>query len=321
MNKKANLEIFHNFAAMLEKKYLIIIGGPTASGKTALAIQLAQYFSTEIISADSRQFYREMTIGTAKPSVEELKSVPHHFINNLSIQDNYSVGDYEKEVLEKLDSLFQKQDIVIMVGGTGLYIRAVCEGLDSFPDVPLSIRADLEALFHEQGIEALQKELEIVDPIYFEEVDKDNPMRLIRALSVHRASGQPFSSFRTKNSVNRIFEPIYIALDIPRAILYDRINLRVDAMIEMGLIQEVQNLIPFKHLNALQTVGYSELFHYFENILTLDEAIDKIKQHTRNYAKRQCTWFRKDKHWQYFSTPDVNDIIDYLKNFNLKEKQ
>lgn len=297
---------------MLEKKYLIIIGGPTASGKTALAIQLAQHFSTEIISADSRQFFREMSIGTAKPSLEELSQAPHHFINNLSIHDEYSVGDFEKDVLIRLNELFQQKDVVIMVGGTGLYIRAVCEGLDDFPEVPLSIRHDLEVVLEEKGIEILQNELKEVDPIYYEEVDKDNPKRLIRALSIFKASGQPFSSFRTKSKVERPFECIYIALDIPRDVLYDRINRRVDIMVTQGLVDEARALFPYKYLNALQTVGYSELFDYFEGKMTLNEAIDKIKQHTRNYAKRQSTWFRKDKHWQYFSTSNAIDVIAYI---------
>ncbi len=297
---------------MLEKKYLIIIAGPTASGKTNLAIQLAQYFSTEILSADSRQFFREMSIGTAKPTPEELRQAPHHFINNLSIHDDYSVGDYEREALKLLGTLFLTKNVVIMVGGTGLYIRAVCESLDVFPDVPLSIREYWEQIFMTQGIEILQNKLKEVDPVYFEDVDKDNSKRLVRALSVWQESGQQFSSFRKKTQVKRDFECIYIALDTPREILYDRINKRVDNMIEAGLVEEARLLFPFKHLNALLTVGYSELFDYFEDKISLAEAIDKIKQHTRNYAKRQYTWFRKDEHWQKFTAPDVDNIIEYL---------
>jgi tRNA dimethylallyltransferase len=302
---------------MLAKKYLIIIGGPTASGKTALAIQLAQYFSTEILSADSRQFYREMNIGTAKPSPAELSLVKHHFIDNLSIHDDYSVGGFENDALSVLNTIFKDNDVAVMVGGTGLYIRAVCNGLDEFPDVPLSIRHDLEVLMEKEGIEVLQNQLKEVDPIYFNEVDTYNAPRIIRALSVWKASGQPFSSFRKKTPVKRDFECIYIALDISRDILYERINKRVDNMVEAGLVEEAQGLLPFKHLNALQTVGYSELFDYFEGKISLSEAIDKIKQHTRNYAKRQFTWFRKDFHWKRFESPDFQEVKDYL-NLNIK---
>ena len=296
------------------KKQLIIIGGPTASGKTALAIRLAQHFSTEILSADSRQFYREMIIGTAKPTERELNLVKHHFINNISIHDAYSVGEYEKQALEVLSDIFQKNDVAIMVGGTGLYIRAVCEGLDEFPEVPLSIRQDLEHLYQTEGIEPLQKMLQSVDYEYYKQADIQNPMRLLRALSVYQASGEPFSSFRKGETSDRIFDAIYICLDVPRAMLYDRINKRVDSMIDEGLIDEARYLLSFKHLIALQTVGYAELFDYFEGKITLPEAIDKIKQHTRNYAKRQITWFRKDTHWQKFSPAAFDDIPSFINS-------
>jgi tRNA dimethylallyltransferase len=280
-------------------KKLIVIGGPTASGKTALAIELALHLKTEILSADSRQFYREMAIGTAKPTLAELAQVPHHFINNLSIHDNYSVGDFEQEALALLNKLFLKYEFVIMVGGTGLYIQALCEGLDSFPDTPLSIRAEFEQIFQQDGIEALQKRLQEIDPQYFKEVDPNNPARLIRALSVWRASGQPYSSFLKKRRTRRDFSPIYFALDIPRLDLYTRINKRVDTMIADGLIDEARTLFPFRHLPPLKTVGYTELFDHFEGKYTEAEAIEKIKQHTRNYAKRQMTWFRKKEDWQW----------------------
>jgi tRNA dimethylallyltransferase len=294
------------------KKYLIVIGGATASGKTALAIRLAQHFSTEILSADSRQFYREMSIGTAKPSTAELNLVKHPFIDNISIHDAYSVGEYEKQALEVLSGIFKKDKVAIMVGGTGLYIRAVCEGLDVFPEVPLSIRQSLEQLYQTEGIEPLQKMLQNVDSEYFNQADIQNPMRLIRALSVFQASGKPFSSFRKGGSTERSFEPIYIYLDVPRAELYDRINKRVDNMVAEGLVDEARLLLPFKHLIALQTVGYAELFDYFEGKMTLPEAIDKVKQHTRNYAKRQMTWFRKDLHWQKFSPHAFDDIASLI---------
>jgi tRNA dimethylallyltransferase len=298
---------------MVNKKQLIVIGGPTASGKTALAIRLAQHFSTEILSADSRQFYREMNIGTAKPTEEELSLVKHHFINNLSTHDNYSVGDFEKDAIAVLEKLFETKDVVIMVGGTGLYIKAVCEGLDVFPDTPLTIRQDFEALMAENGLEYLQNLLKEVDFEYFSEVDIDNPKRVIRALSVWKASGQPFSSFRKGERVNRFFTPQYICLDVPRPLLYERINTRVDTMIAEGLVAEAKELHLFKHLNSLQTVGYSELFDYFEGNLSLSEAIDKIKQHTRNYAKRQVTWFRKEDYWQHFNPTDFDKIIVSLE--------
>ncbi len=297
---------------ILMKKHLIIIGGPTASGKTALAIRFAQHFSTEIISADSRQFYREMSIGTAKPTDVELSLAKHHFINNISIQDAYSVGGFEKEAIDVLNTIFIKNDVAIMVGGTGLYIRAVCEGLDEFPEVPLSIRREFEDLLEKEGIEYLQNMLQEVDNEYFMQSDIHNSMRLIRALSVWKASGKPFSSFRKGAKTKRFFEPIYIYLDVPRAELYDRINKRVDGMMTDGLLEEVKKLYPFKNLIALQTVGYSELFDYLDGKMTLDEAVDKIKQHSRNYAKRQMTWFRKDAHWQQFEAHSFDEILNTI---------
>jgi tRNA dimethylallyltransferase len=305
---------------MLKKKYLIVIGGATASGKTALAIQLAQHFGTEILSADSRQFYREMSIGTAKPTAAELALVKHHFINNLSIEDDYSVGEFEEQALVVLDNIFQEKNVAIMVGGTGLYIRAVCEGLDDFPEVPLSIRAHFEDIFEKEGILTLQEMLQAVDNEYFTQVDIHNAPRLIRALSVWKVSGKPFSSFRKGGKTERNFEPIYLNLDVPRDVLYTRINKRVDSMITEGLISEAQNLIAFKAKNALMTVGYSELFEHFEGRMTLAEAIDKIKQHTRNYAKRQMTWFRKDSHWERFSPNNFDDIIVFLHKIILSKE-
>lgn len=296
---------------MINKKHLIVIGGPTASGKTALAIRLAQHFSTDIVSADSRQFYREMTIGTAKPTVEELALVKHHFINNLSIHDNYSVGDFEKEAIAVLEDLFERHDVVVLVGGTGLYIKAVCEGLDIFPETPLSIRHEFEDLLAQNGIEYLQNLLKEVDIDYFKEADIDNPKRLIRALSVWKLSGQPFSSFRKGEKVKRFFTPIYICLDVPRDILYARIHERVDKMVAEGLVDEAKALYPFKNFNALQTVGYSEFFDYFDGKMSLPQAIDKVKQHTRNYAKRQVTWFKKEDYWRHFMPNDFEGILPF----------
>jgi tRNA dimethylallyltransferase len=296
-----------------KKKYLIVIGGATASGKTRLAIELAQRFKTAILSADSRQFYREMSIGTAKPTATELAAAPHHFVGNLSIHNYYSVGDFEREALAVLTTIFEKNDIAIMVGGTGLFIRAVCEGLDAFPEIPLSTRQHFEAIYEKEGIEPLQKLLQTVDPEYFNSVDRQNPMRLTRALAVWKATGQPFSSFRTQSKKTRDFEPIYIVTDVERAVLYKKINTRVDTMMAEGLEAEARELWPFKNLNALQTVGYQELFDYFDRKITVDEAIDKIKQHSRNYAKRQTTWFRKEPHWARFEPSDTEGIVDFIR--------
>jgi tRNA dimethylallyltransferase len=302
------------------KKYLIVIGGATASGKTRLAIEVAQAFKTEILSADSRQFYREMSIGTAKPTAAELAAAPHHFVGNLSIHDYYSVGDFERDALAVLDKIFEKNDVAVMVGGTGLFIRAVCEGLDEFPETPLSIRQHFEDMYKQEGIEPLQKLLQTVDPEYFATVDQQNPMRLTRALAVWQSSGKPFSSFRTQSKKTRNFQPLYIVTDLERLLLYDRINKRVDVMMAEGLEEEARSLYPFRQLNALQTVGYQELFDYFDGTLSREEAIDKIKQHSRNYAKRQTTWFRKETHWARFNPLDTEGVVEWVKSlfFNVK---
>ncbi len=299
---------------MPQKKFLIVIAGPTASGKTKVAIKLAKYFDTEIISADSRQFYREMEIGTAKPTETERNEAKHHFVDFMSIHDAYSVGDFEKEVLELLEELYQKHQVVILAGGSGLFVRAVCEGLDEFPDVSPEIRAEVNALFKEKGLEALQEELQKVDPAYYDVVDKQNPMRLLRAIEVFLASGKPYSSFRKAKKATRPFTPIYIQLDTDRLVLYERINLRVDQMIQQGLIEEVRQLLPFKDMNALQTVGYQELFDYFDEKITKAEAIELIKRNSRRYAKRQMTWLRKDLHWVRFSIDQLNLIKKHIKD-------
>ncbi|HFB99725.1 MAG TPA: tRNA (adenosine(37)-N6)-dimethylallyltransferase MiaA [Phaeodactylibacter sp.] len=306
---------------MVEKKYLIIIAGPTAVGKTALSIRLAQIFQTEIISADSRQFYREMNIGTAKASPQELLQVKHHFINSLSIQSNYSVGDFERDVISLLEERFKTKKLMLLTGGSGLYIRAVCQGLDEFPEVPAAIRKNLQKLYNEKGIEALQLELEKSDPVYYQKVDLQNPHRLIRALSVCRVSGRAFSSFQNTPKIKRNFTPIYISLTRPREELYQRINQRVDEMLANGLLDEANNLFPYRHLNALQTVGYQELFDYFENKISLEQAVELIKRNTRRYAKRQETWLRKNDFWKSFH-PDNYDVIKkYILDFMKKEEQ
>lgn len=297
---------------MSSSKYLISIAGPTAIGKTAAAIELARHYQTEILSADSRQFYREMSIGTAKPSPEELVAAPHHFIGSHSIEDDINVGDFEREGLALLDNLFIKHDLVVMAGGSGLYIKAITEGFDDLPEADAAIRENLNSIFAEHGIGALQKRLQLSDPDYYARVDLQNPQRLIRALEVCETTGQPYSSFRTGNNRQRPFNIIKIALDMPREELYERINKRVDMMVESGLLDEVKQLLPYRHLNALNTVGYSEIFEYLDGKTDLATAIAMIKQNTRRFAKRQLTWFRKDKDTQWFHPTDIPAIINYI---------
>ncbi len=295
-------------------KYLIVIGGPTASGKTSVAIQLAQRLKTVILSCDSRQFYREMSIGTAKPTAEELAQAKHYFINSLSIREAYSVGDFERDALALLEKVYKKKDVVILTGGSGLFLRAVCEGLHNYPDVPTQVRADLETRWQQKGLEALQEELKQCDPDYYEQVDVHNHRRLIRALEVYRASGQPFSSFQNQPKAERFFNPIYIQLDVERSQLYERINQRVEQMLEAGLVEEARRLYPFRENTALQTVGYQELFEHFDEKSTLEEAVELIKRNSRRYAKRQLTWFRKRPHWERFSPEAVTDIIVFIED-------
>lgn len=278
----------------MKKKVLLAVVGPTAIGKTALGIQLAKHFDTEILSADSRQFFKEMEIGTAVPSQEELAQVPHHFIQHKSIFDPYSVGDFEKEAIDFLNELFQQKDTVIMVGGSGLYVDAVVNGLDEFPEVDPGIRAELNQELDKNGLSSLQEELKRKDPSYYKIVDLENPHRLIRALEVCRASGQPFSSFLNRPRPKRPFKTLYIGLEAPREVIYERINQRVDLMMEKGLLDEAQQLYPNQKLNALQTVGYKELFEYLDGHCTLESAVSEIKKNTRRFAKRQLTWLRKN---------------------------
>ncbi len=292
--------------------YLIVIAGPTAVGKTALAIEVARHLGAEIISADSRQFYRGMTIGTAKPSAEELAAVPHHFIDTLDVTQDYNIGQFEQDGLALLAQLFQKNKYVILVGGSGMYIRALCEGLDVFPEVPENIKEQLEKELAQNGVQPLQKELQQTDYEYFTKIDIHNPQRVLRALSVIRATGQPFSSFQGKTKIPRNFTPIYICLNTDRAQLYDRINRRVDQMLTQGLLQEVEQLLPYKQYNSMQTVGYQEFIPFFEKKIALSEAVELVKQHSRNYAKRQVTWFKKDPHWQFFEPNEGAVVLQYI---------
>jgi len=288
------------------EKNLIVIAGPTASGKTATAIQLAKYYDTVIVSADSRQFYREMSIGTAKPTTEELAAVKHYFINSHSITESFTVGDFERECLALLSELFKHNDKVILVGGSGLYIKAVCDGFDALPIANAAIRSRLNSELTAHGITALQEKLKVADPIYYNLVDLNNPHRVIRALEVFESTGKPFSSFHHASKANRPFKIIKLGLNWPREILYDHINRRVDGMIQQGLADEVKSLLPYRHLNALNTVGYTELFDYFDGKIDLETAIKLIKQNTRQFAKRQLTWFGKDKDIAWLDADKIN---------------
>ena len=297
-----------------KKKSLIVIVGPTAIGKTALAIELAQHFSTEIISADSRQFFKEMNIGTAKPSPAELAAAPHHFINSHSINTFFSTGDFENEVLKLTDKLFINHDTIIMVGGSGLYIDAVCNGLDVLPETNMEIREKLNNLLITDGIESIQQQLKEADPEYYAKVDQFNPQRMIRGLEFYLSTGERFSSYLTHSKKERPFNIIKIGLNTDRALLYERINHRVDVMMQAGLLDEVKGLEPWKELNALKTVGYAELFNYIEGNCTLIEAVDKIKQNTRRFAKRQLTWFRRDDKIYWFEPDQLTQITNHLES-------
>lgn len=299
----------------MNRKYLISIVGPTAIGKTALSLAIALHFKTEILSADSRQFYKELQIGTASPTAMELATAPHHFIHHKSVWDDYNVGAFEKEALYTLDQLFQKQKVLVMVGGSGLYIDAVTQGLDDFPEINPSIRENLNRTLARDGLAPLQKLIQMLDPRAFETIAIDNPHRLIRALEICIGSGKPYSSFLNRPKVTRDFKIITIGLNTERAIIYDRINKRVDRMMDEGLLDEVKSLHHLQHLNALNTVGYSELFKYLNGEWTLDFAVSEIKKNSRRYAKRQLTWFRKkeDIIWLDYKAP-VPEILKIVED-------
>jgi tRNA dimethylallyltransferase len=301
-----------------KKTLLVVLTGPTAVGKTTLSIDLAQYFQSEIISCDSRQFYREMNIGTAKVSNEEMQQVPHHFINHLSIEDNYNVSDYEQECIALLESLFEKHPILFLSGGSGLYIDAVCAGIDDLPDIDATLREELWQTYLEKGLEHIQALLEKKDPEYYAVVDKKNPTRLLRALEVCIQSGKKYSSLRKDKKKQRNFDILKIALNREREEVFQRINERVEIMFENGLVEEARNLYPFKTNNALKTVGYTELFPYFENQISLEEAKEKIKTNSRRYAKRQLTWLKKDTDYHWFHPNDKEKIIALIEE-NIKK--
>ena len=291
---------------------LIVIVGPTGSGKTSLAVTLARHYSAPIISTDSRQFYRGLPIGTAQPTAEELSLAEHHFIADREVDDDFNSGRYEQEALARLDELFKRHDVVVAVGGSGLYIQALCEGMDNLPEANEELRQSLKQRLESEGIEPLFEELRRLDPAYAEVVDRHNPARIMRALEVCITSGKPYSHQRKGERQQRPFRIVKIGTDLPRDVLYERINLRVDMMISEGLEAEARAMLPKRELNSLQTVGYREMFDYFDGRCSLDEAIELIKRNSRRYAKRQLTWFRRDAEVAWFSPHDIEPIISHI---------
>ena len=304
------------------KNHLIFIVGPTAIGKTALSIKLAQHYRCDIVSCDSRQFFKEMSIGTAVPSAEELALAKHHFIQNKSIHEKYNVGDYEREALALLDDLFLENNIQIVVGGSGLYVDAVLKGFDDFPEVSQQIKEEIEQNYTQKGIAYLQNQLQKLDPEYFRFLDQTNPQTLVnqqrmkRFVGVCMAAQKPYSSFLNQEKNKRNFTPIIIGLDAPREEMYHRINLRVDQMMQQGLLKEAADLRDFQQLNALQTVGYRELFDFFNEKISLDEAVEEIKKNTRRFAKRQLTWFKRNEQTKWFSYREpFPNILKHIDEF------
>lgn len=295
-----------------DSKTLIVLVGPTASGKTEVAIQIANQFNAEIISADSRQFYKELPIGTAAPNHRQLKEVKHHYIGNLSVKDEFNVSSFENNVLQLLDEKFKVLNNMILVGGSGLYINAVCKGIDNLPDPDINLRREITALYAEKGIQALQEKLNELDPQYYKEVDRKNPKRLMRAIEVCLKTGKPYSEQRLNQPKKRNFNIIKIGLEMHRDELNSRINNRTREMMDKGWLEEARSVFPLKHLNALNTVGYKELFKFIEGEWTLEKAIEKIQTNTRRYAKRQMTWFKKDPGINWFSPDAREDILNFL---------
>jgi len=296
------------------KKTLITIVGPTAVGKTSFAIDLALKYSTEIISADSRQIYRQLKIGTAKPTHTQLALVKHHFIDYLNIDEDFNAGEFEKRAIETILDIFTRKDIAIMCGGSGLYINAVCHGIDEIPTVEPDLRELLIATFEKEGLAPLINELKLHDPQYYKQVDRSNPQRIIRALEVIRSTGKPYSKFRKRKNPKRPFRIIKIGLELDRSELYDSVDKRMDMMIKNGLFEEAKELFSYKELNALQTVGYKEIFGYLEGEYGKVEAIRLLKRNSRRYAKRQLTWFKKDDEVQWFNAGEVDAIMNYINS-------
>lgn len=285
-----------------------------------MAIQLAQHFNTKIISADSRQCFKELNIGVAKPSTKELQIVEHFFINSHSIHQQVNAVVFEQYALQKVQEIFASNNIAIMVGGTGLYIKAFCEGLDEMPTIPIAIREKMNVLFKQNGLHWLQEEVQKKDPVFWQNAEQQNPHRLLRALEIMEFTEKSITDFRKQEKQQRNFNILKIGLELPREILYERINNRVEAMLKEGLVNEVKTLLPFENLNALQTVGYKEFFEYLKDKCTLNFAIEELKKNTRHYAKRQMTWFKKDKEINWFKTDDVEAIIEYLKTKEMSNK-
>lgn len=297
----------------MKSKYLIVIAGPTAAGKTALSIDIAKELHTVVVSADSRQFFREMQVGTARPTDAEMQGVTHYFMGTHSVEEDYNVGKYEAEAMKLLTELFRTRDAVVLCGGSGLYIDALCNGMDELPEADERTREELTALLDEQGLPALQEMLKEKDPVYYEQVDLKNPHRLIRALEVCITSGMPYSQLRKGARREREFEVIKIGINMERQQLYERINQRVDEMMRNGLVEEAMRVYPFRHRNALQTVGYKEMFDHLEGKTDLPTAIDLIKQNTRRFAKRQLTWFRRDEQMKWFGPWEKEEIMQYIR--------
>lgn len=295
------------------RKYLIVITGPTGIGKTGVAIQLARHFGSEIISADSRQLYKELTIGTATPKPNELSSIKHHFIQSHSITDNYNASRFETEAMQLIEQLFIKTNLLVLTGGSMLYIDAVCKGIDEMPDADGEIRLNLKLKLENEGLDSLRLQLKQLDPQYYQVVDLKNPNRIIHALEICLTTGQPYSSFRTNQKKIRPFTIIKIGLDCDRQMLHKRINQRVDQMIEEGLENEVKNLLPYKNLNALNTVGYREFFDFFDGKHSRDTAIELIKRNSRRYARKQLTWFRNNTDFQWFHPENISEIIAFIE--------
>lgn len=299
---------------MVSKKKLVVICGPTAVGKTAVGIEIAKAFNTVVLNSDSRQLYKELNIGVAKPSQEELSSIKHVLIGTHSVTELYGAGDFEKEALALLNEFYKTTNVVVVVGGTGLYLKALYEGLDDLPGADEAYRSELKEVFEEKGILGLQELLQQKDSAALLSIDKQNPQRLMRALEIIHLSGKKYSDLLLSKKASRPFDIIKIGLNLPREELYQRINSRVDKMMEVGLLEEVKALDAFRDYNALKTVGYKELFDYLDGKMSLPEAVDKIKQHTRNYAKRQITWFKADEEVQWFEPSQIKAIKTYLES-------